>query len=116
MESIIKKAIEGGYLPKLKSEMILIEIELPTARETIKYGELKEKYLNQNALLDPLFWQSLGKSCGWEETYWSTNSNFNYLKEAQEFHRINLTEGWDAAVKYLQDLLTPSSTKEGEMK
>lgn len=34
--------------------------------------------------------------------YWATDSEFNYLQEALEFHRINLTEGFEKAIEYLQ--------------
>jgi len=69
MEQAIKKAMEGGwgtsntYL-NLKSEMSTVR--LPTAREMDAYQEIATKYIHTIALLDPLFWQALGKAEGWE--------------------------------------------------
>ena len=136
MESIIKKAIEGGYtvngLPlrwneKTKSWWYYwmsededgnpIELENPAC--------LDHPHGMYPMIPDPLFWQSLGKACGWEgEQYFATldtnaytdsniiDGDWNYLSRlknheiyALRFHEINLTEGWDEAVKWLEDLI-----------
>lgn len=52
MEKAIKLAIEGGY-------------ESFLAKAIVK-GDLAGAYID-SILLDPLFWQSLGKSLGWGE-------------------------------------------------
>ena len=124
-KEIIDKAGDGGY----------------DYSKPLEYG--------QSRLLDPLFWQALGKACGWRDkfySYYKTNTGreeFNghwvpvetwlecpeNLRKQQElypnahyirthnsenpeykmntlrFHEINLTEGWDNAIKYLQDLI-----------
>lgn len=123
METIIKKAIEGGYI-NIKG-----------------YTEPQQEYLKKvfneqmyQVVCDPLFWQSLGKACGWElvmdrfycqdcgdkemawvirgycrkcgkkqiQFTWTTD---RWKKNALHFHEINLTEGWDKAVAYLEDLI-----------
>lgn len=87
METIIKRAIEGGYIPK------------PFTAYDV---------------LDPLFWQSLVKACGWTCCgVWNgigvrpkgheTCSN-PFIRRALRFHEINLTEGWDAAITYLTEI------------
>ena len=53
MENIIKKAIEGGYGGKGYFNIFSLGIKRDA-----------EYYM----VLDPLFWQSLGKACGWTET------------------------------------------------
>ena len=96
MESIIKKAMEGGYIEILPEELA-------------------------GCVLDPLFWQSLGKACGWKKTdeqlFWLGNikdkvNDYSvcgigelWKYYALRFHEINLTEGWDEAVKWLEDLI-----------
>ena len=109
MKEIVEKSIKGGYFAKLQSEMVLYEIELPTARESIKYIELKEKYLNQNAVLDPIFWQSLGKACAWDKQMYTEHQNatpgFWYLDKALRFHEINLTKGFSYAIDWLTELI-----------
>lgn len=147
MENIIKKAIEGGYVFN-KSE---IGVSISTRN-----------------VCDPLFWQALGKACGWVEwtmklsdvvhdwevefykpdtaktpVYVSKKCYANkeldvisveYEYQYQEvkendwtmgsvvskhggirkpkwkevalcFHEINLTQGWDSSVKWLDELV-----------
>jgi len=97
MENIIKIAIEGGY----------------ASPETLDHSE------ECLAVTDANFWQALQVSCKWEKVRFPPQkawSSKTWLLHAQNFHHINLVEGWDAAVSYLTSLLTPSSTREGEMK
>jgi len=120
METIIKKAIEGGY--KLVDSdgytMSLEEIEITE---------------NKDIVLDPLFFQALGKSCEWGSVAVCNNCTTGNTESSvrltgvcmkcgcplsglllQEdswvfyglmFHRINFTEGWDKAIQYLSDLI-----------
>jgi len=105
METIIKKAIEGGYKSKEK-----------TIHNQIGYDKV--------IVLDPLFWQALGRACGWEGFYASKDDDtwglYNiwdgkhqglrdtgievWKYHALRFHEINLTEGWDRAILYLSEL------------
>lgn len=101
MEEIIKKAIEGGY--KVNGH-------------PLRWNE-KTKSLMYPMILDPLFWQSLGKACGWEgeeirmhlgergisSAYFG--KHHEYIYQATKFHIINLTEGWDKAVEYLTETI-----------
>jgi len=130
MKSIIKKAIEGGWMQKYLKENtfdycgygknIYLEcIDLDTGLE-------KDRICVQEIICDPLFWQSLGKACGWEneieEVVWLDKGAYRdssivdgfyndlwkletWKFHAMQFHRINLTEGWDKAVAYLEDLI-----------
>ncbi len=97
MEIIIKKAIEGGWD---KNAMLCAVSDLWWHYEI--------------AVLDPVFWQALSKACGWKSTglFHSVGSDTREVMEweffATEFYRKNLTEGWDAAIKYLQDLIQTS--------
>lgn len=105
MEAIIQKAIEGGYVdlahPEHETEQAI-------------------------TVLDPLFWQALGKACGWNG-YVCLNCGYKHFSqigfseccqhwlnaknqdrwqyEALRFHEINLTKSWSEAVKYLEDLV-----------
>jgi hypothetical protein len=85
MENIIRKSIEGGYIKPIDKTWY-------------------EMYL------DPLFWQSLGKACRWEEPkprfqFDSDNSHKDWKSNALRFHEINLAEGWSKAVEWLENLI-----------
>ena len=92
MDLIIKKAIEGGWKPTQ-----IGNFQFPCAESNV---------------LDPLFWQALGKACGWEnsERYWSVEQEVkitlldSWENTAMTFHHKNLTEGWNQAVAYLQEV------------
>lgn len=109
MKKIIKKAIEGGYKP---SEVYL---------EETAYGA---DYQFHAIFTDPLFWQALGKACGWEsnqcEKCKSTYPEYingcvrcgghvspdkNHLHYSLRFHELNITQGWNEAVKWLEELV-----------
>lgn len=56
MNQAIKLAIEkGGYKENL---------------ERNRFGEITDCYREQLLILDPLFWQALGKALGMSETQW----------------------------------------------
>lgn len=57
IESAIKEAImKGGYHPVAEVEVV--------GEEVFTFGERID---SNKCLLDPLFWQALGKARGWEE-------------------------------------------------
>lgn len=119
MKNIILKSIEGGY----------------TGDE---YGGeyTMEDYLHSKyqVVCDPLFWQALGKACGWNKLITSypylfigENKAINYYGDkigsttqygykespcemwlffASMFHEINLTQGFNEAVRWLGGLVT----------
>lgn len=110
MEPIIKKAIEGGY----KKERYYFD-------ENGNFDD--EPY--EVVLMKSSFWQALGKACGWEKYYclkcekgFTTSGIITCPRclklghydegvgQALTFHRINLTEGWDKAVEYLNSLIS----------
>jgi len=104
MEEVIKKAMEGGFIYSkghTKKEMDWI-INL--------FSENKYE-----VVCNPLFWQALGKSCGWEKhpkrqvEFHQPLSSFTQTGiekyHALRFHEINLAEGWDKAVDYLSSLI-----------
>lgn len=63
MEKAIKKAIEGGWRPKAEKATDI----LTYSGEII--GIQKTAFLGYSQmLLDPLFWQALGKAMGWKGT------------------------------------------------
>lgn len=86
MEAAIKKAIKGGWIagfkPKLLKQWEMLKggkIELPkygSRNETIIYirsdGMIIGLRSINDALLDPLFWQALGKAEGWEQDFGET--------------------------------------------
>lgn len=109
MENIIKKAIEGGW-----KENFVCGCD-------VYYGVCEGHIEAEQKIyfLDPLFWSSLGKACGWNggsEGKTKLYERNNVIEErdisqqveyyyALHFHEINLTEGFDAAVKWLNDLI-----------
>lgn len=104
MEEIIKKAIYGGWNPR-GVNMGISQNGWSSLESVIN---LVPKY---EIICDPLFWKSLGKALGWGTTYWYIDDLGRKRKEtpwktnAIYFHQINLTEGWDNAVKYLENLI-----------
>lgn len=97
-EEIIKKAIEGGY-------------DDDFGVSTLRFKEY-EPYQIINSfkqyILDPLFWQSLGKACGWNKHDHSRNlyeARVHWQYVALKFFDTNLTEGWDKAVEYLSGII-----------
>lgn len=104
MEEIIKKAIDGGW-------------DKANARVYDCDGH-DSQHVDELMLMDKTFWQSLGKACGWHycrfHSFMGKDSEVEvchdcthdeWCKKALRFHEINLTEGWDKAVKWLNDLI-----------
>lgn len=63
MKEAIKKAIEGGYAEHLKKEYDAL---------SCNHTKPFEKCLDisdERMVLDPLFWQCLGKAEGWDEMF-----------------------------------------------
>ncbi len=74
----IQKAIEGGWeglgKNKRKIQYALNHIELDEQRVVFSYGDYDQddSYITfSEILLDPLFWQSLGKAMGWRDWFYS---------------------------------------------
>lgn len=155
METIINKAIEGGYTTSdstKKSRAVptdyilnLIMNDIPEepflGNENGVLSDWEKGYKNalgdfknhiqiiakknsfgfQSCVLDPLFWQALEKACGWEGSgfylcshYLKSKDEFEKTEKSEytewqyhafRFHEINLTEGWDKAVEWLQELV-----------
>jgi hypothetical protein len=98
METIIKCAIKGGYTRH--------EHHLQNSWGTDTYCPM--------LFCDPSFWQAIGKACGWTKNDMDTHvSVFDCeytsdcaLCNSVRFHEINLTEGWDSAVSWLEKLIS----------
>lgn len=112
MENIIRKAIEGGWEGHAQPEPIDIELV------QFEFG--------RSIVLDPLFWQALEKGTKWNTGMWAAIPGFTNLGrytanpqvkkprwfiEAMNFQEINLTESWESAIKYLEDLLALPEVK-----
>lgn len=133
MEQIIKKAIEGGYEPfkTVKMEDLdcsVIDFQTFACNIKPKNGAVARGICSINIyriVADPLFWQALGKACGWESKqhpHARISLGFEYdqpitealvqkrihahVYHALRFHEINLTEGWEKAVEYLKEIIT----------
>ncbi|MES2408776.1 MAG: hypothetical protein V4509_00565 [Patescibacteria group bacterium] len=111
MEKIVIKAREGGYniaewgyssLPRVDKDDFLL------------------------MCCDPLFWQALGKAMDWKGGKYQVHQKgilaeidelnglktykfSGWLHYAMNFHEINLTQGFDEAVKWLSDLIPHSN-------
>lgn len=85
MEKAIQKAIEGGYVTGFRYD------KLADMDGIMRAGEI--------LFLDPLFWQALGKSLGWNkrvtEYYSFTDGKINNDVWRIEWHRFidHLAEG-----------------------
>lgn len=132
MNQIIQKAIEGGWGRNTlkvsgyrKPSGMPMEVQLHLENDKSGYWETVSYY---EIVCDSSFWQALGKACGWyefldHECKYAPKGGGNYFdrcdkckerfdenkmswkKNALRFHEINLTEGWDKAIKYLEELI-----------
>lgn len=113
MDKILEKAIGGGF----------------EHREDL-FNEIPYIVYYQIITMESSFWQALGKACGRESgcnvclnelgNYASGYSSecknpkehltkghvYPYIINALKFHEINLTQGFDKAVEYLQELIS----------
>lgn len=91
MEETIQKAIEGGY-PKTKKE---------GTQYFIHYGEKQGNRLVwhctpiEKILLNPLFWQALGRSMGWKNPTQEEAENYGT--------RVNWHNHWVAFIDHLAE-------------
>ena len=97
MENIIKKAIEVGY----RGHAIFADPE--------GHYLLNKEYPLEKIILDPTFWQALENVCKWEMN--CNDHRYAWEHYALRFHQINLTESWESAIKYLEDLLALPEVK-----
>lgn len=106
MEPIIKKAIEGGY----NGENIMINGSVLNENTFSSRGIRHPT----DVVCDPLFWQALGKACGWKGLgiYKMCLCEKSENREVMEwemyafrFYEINITEGWEKAVEYLEEII-----------
>ena len=121
MENIIKKAIEGGWNAMRPEKEAAITFRMFTETEYgngavfietsfIENGEDNGRSLcirSEEVFCDPLFWQALGKACGWGEMpsgdIWQGKARWYY--SAMQFHEINLTQGFESAVEWLENII-----------
>jgi len=111
MENIIKKAQKGGY--KEGCKLVKFYVYSFTHLSPNGFNELEIRY--SDMFMGHLFWQSLSKACGWhfcrvhtcgaEEEICSETGHDEWVEKSLRFHEINLTEGWDAAVSWLENLI-----------
>jgi hypothetical protein len=91
MNEAIKKAIEGGYKdPRLKRDDTIRNPE--RAANNVWYSS--EAFV----MLDPLFWQALGKAMGWESKVFICPGHKKEEMWFYHWHRFidHLAEGKDA--------------------
>jgi hypothetical protein len=96
MENIIRKSIEGGFVMK---NIILKDGQL------FAFGRMETQTVYNEVVLNPLFWQALGKVMKNKLSGWEVVDNETMIKHALKFHEINLTEGWSKAVEWLETLI-----------
>ncbi len=129
MEKIIKKAVEGGYIPSFSLRTREIEFYGANAGRLEKDGEetihgesvwnFKDNgssfgISHSETVCDSAFWQALGNVCRWDDNLPSCSLDrekkgncpycHGWIKNGITFHEINLTKGWDAAVAYLESI------------
>lgn len=124
MENIIKKAIEGEWIksPYRFELKEIIRNETAVFRFYMEGGNYKKPFPSDSfydfhkIVCDPLFWQALGKACGWnsfdpelaiemKQEGKIVGSN-EWVGVACDFHFTNLTQSWDKAVEWLEELVS----------
>lgn len=90
MEKAIKLAIEkGGF----QYEGLDGKMRIPRSLEFVL-----ENFDLDSLILDPLFWQALGKACGWEGSgrllmpTSTVDQNYNHLITIWEYHALRFFE------------------------
>lgn len=119
MEEAITRAIEGGWkpIPKwIEVKYINDEVVFVLSRNTNGYDHFNLSY--KEVVVDPLFWQALGKSLGWEGSkfypYDETRRRGEMMSEAKWYSRCfwnHLWEGKDID-SFFTSLLSTPTTKE----
>lgn len=108
MKQIIQKAIEGGWGGKFTYEPEITMLDAKCVGFS-KPGTFDGVSMSLcDLVMQKEFWQALGKACGWnDESLWRAgiDGSAEWYLRAMTFHEINLTEGWDKAVKYLEELV-----------
>lgn len=104
IEKTIQKAIEGGWQTINCSNCLNPWIGHKQTRIGNRYCQRLPDM--DRAMLDPLFWQSLGKAMGWEEI----SSKEDHYNEAMErWEKINVVNGlawkgqWHSFIDHLAD-------------
>ncbi len=101
--TIIDKAIEGGWFREyftpehsFRNSWDYSERNKTNPRGYFRIDGNKAclQFLGDTDIVcDPLFWKALANKCVWSSGDWREN--------AIQFHRINLTDGWNSAVSWL---------------
>lgn len=105
-EEIIKCAVGGGYD---------IGYNFTFVKNSSSHIRLFICDSKKSFVLDPNFWEAIGRAKGWEngEEYNGSNYETSYQGEcktnALRFHEINLTQGWQPAIEYLYSLTKTQS-------
>lgn len=107
MEEAIKKAIEGG-MGGMKKETTVHLIE----NQDLAVFTLKDRQVIMSVakiVIDPLFWQALGKAEGWEHSCSKGDYCDRELEWKERWHEFidHLAEGKDIDT-FFDNLLTPS--------
>lgn len=89
IQQAIEKAIEGGWRP-------IKYVDYQNKQQVSGLAFIHDIYIRQAAFLDPIFWQSLGKAMGWDET---SHLESPYCWYYKGIYRRNL---WGAEWEYNQ--------------
>jgi hypothetical protein len=112
MENIIKKAVEGGWGNIGSASITRIDCDSADidGKFYIHFWENVQSdmfsYNTFQVFCDPLFWQALGKACGWKgEKFFNGNLEDEWMENAIKFHKTNLTKGFQPAVEWLEQVI-----------
>ena len=95
LTTIIEKAISGGYKNGYT-------VNGSIYRDDHLYNKDTQDLIGKEYIAcDPLFWQSLGKACGWKRNDTDDSNRSGCIYMALQFHRINLTTSFEEAVAWL---------------
>lgn len=126
MEKIIKKAIDGGW----KEEELFIgsyayfpngmgnievrydRIYMTRLKKNGKSGRVIQYWKFQDLVIDTTFWKALSVACKWKgnrQIEWDERLIQKNIPDwhfyALRFHELNLTSGFNEAVKWLEGLV-----------
>ena len=76
IEKYIQWGIEGGY--PVHHVQQFFNLSGATVKDAEKINEIKEEFLVMQALLDPKFWQAVGKVKGWGDVHYEKCAEIDY--------------------------------------
>lgn len=117
MENIIRKSIEGNWkqwygINKEPAFVVYCDRSIADTWwvrwDTFPAQPMEGQRIDiKHMVLDPKFWLALSRACKWDVQMVANPQphNYRWFIEALKFYEINLTDGWQKAIEYLESVV-----------